>query len=107
MIGEENAPSEGHDEGSLRMRRVLMAHLSRMISERGLNQVQAARWLQVSQPGISQLLNGHTDRFSTNRLLDILAVAGVEVTVLLKETDGRAGTSTLATAARAHASNGV
>lgn len=85
-------------EESLRTRRLLMHHVSELIRNRGLNQVQAAKWLGVTQPRISQLLNGQAHRFSTDTLLDILGAAGVRVLVdfrLLESRQSSAATPVL------------
>src|SRR5262245_21882065 len=72
---------------SLRVRRFLMSQRCRMIDARRLNQVQAARWLHIGQPRVSQLLRGQADRFSTDTLLDMLALAGLRVRVDIADAD--------------------
>src|SRR5262245_62268001 len=76
-VSDQSARSRG--EQSLRIRRFLMAQLRQLIGARGFNQVEAARWLQIGQPRISQLLSGQTNRFSTDTLLDLLEAAGYSV----------------------------
>jgi len=66
-------------EASLAVRRQLVTTLVRVIRDRGLNQVQAARWLAVDQSRISNLLNNKPNRFSTDTLIDMTARAGITV----------------------------
>ena len=75
------------DTASLAARRVLMAQLVCLIRGRGLNQTQAARWLAVDQSRISDLLNDKLGRLSTDTLLDMVARAGVSVTISFGNTE--------------------
>src|SRR5207302_9623387 len=74
---------------SLRIRRALMSHLCHIIADRRLNQAQAGRWLRIGQPRISQLLSCQANRFSTDTLLDMLATAGVRVTLVFRDMERR------------------
>jgi predicted XRE-type DNA-binding protein len=58
-----------------------------MIGDTGLNQTQTAKWLQVDQSRISQLLNRQLVHFSTDTLLDLLARARVRVDVVFDQRD--------------------
>ena len=64
-----------------------MAQLACLIRGRGLNQVQAARWLAVDQSRISDLLNDKLSRLSTDTLLDMVARAGVSITISFAKTE--------------------
>jgi predicted XRE-type DNA-binding protein len=68
----------------LRIRADLMIALERLIQARGLTQAQAAKVFGVTQPRISDLLRGKIDRFSIDTLVDMLAVAGVDVKVSMR-----------------------
>ena len=68
-------------EGSYRIRTLLMMQLREMRRLRGLNQVQAARWFGVSQPRISHLAHNRTDRFTTDTLINMLETAGTRIRV--------------------------
>lgn len=70
------------DEGaSHRIRALLMVRLRELWRSRGLTQVQAARWFGVSQPRISHLSQNKTDRFTTDTLINMLAHAGIRVSL--------------------------
>ena len=60
---------------------MLMARLRTMRRSRGLTQVQTARWFGVSQPRISHLAQNRIDRFTTDTLINMLAHAGIRVSV--------------------------
>ncbi len=75
-LGFSNEESE-----NLRIRSELMAKLARMIDDRDLTQAEAARVFSVSQPRVSDLVRGKFDRFSIDMLVNMLAKAGVQVTV--------------------------
>jgi predicted XRE-type DNA-binding protein len=66
---------------NLRIRSELMIRLERLIASEGLTQVAAARLLGVSQPRVSDLVRGRIEMFSIDSLVNMLARAGVEVTV--------------------------
>ena len=65
----------------LRIRSTLMIHLRRLIEARGMTQARAARAFGVSQPRISDLVRGKIDLFSIDTLVNMLAKAGVRVTI--------------------------
>jgi len=58
-----------------------MAQLREMRRSRGLTQVQTARWFGVSQPRISHLAQNRTNRFTTDTLINMLAHAGIRISV--------------------------
>ena len=58
-----------------------MERLNEMRRARGLTQVQAARWFGVSQPRISHLTQNRTNRFTVDTLIDMLAHAGVRLSM--------------------------
>lgn len=65
----------------LRIRADLMLEVERLIEARGLTQAEAAKLLHVTQPRISDLTRGKIERFSIDTLVEMLARAGVDVTV--------------------------
>ena len=80
---------------SLRVRESIRIHLAGMIAARHLTQVQAANWLHTSQSRVSHLTQGRLHQFSTDTLLDMLAAAGLGVSVEffdLESSDSRART---------------
>ncbi|MFQ5745506.1 MAG: helix-turn-helix domain-containing protein [Acidobacteriota bacterium] len=76
--------SSPEEAENLRVRADLMIELSRLIEERGLTQVDAARLFGVSQPRVSDLMRGKIDRFSVDTLIAMLGAAGVQVQVTTK-----------------------
>jgi predicted XRE-type DNA-binding protein len=66
---------------NLRIRSELMLRLERLIDSEDLTQSAAARLLGVSQPRVSDLVRGRIELFSIDSLVNMLARAGVYVTV--------------------------
>ncbi len=66
---------------SLRIRSKLMARLRLIIEERKLMQADAGVLLGVSQPRVSDLVRGKIEKFSTDMLIEMLARAGLKVTL--------------------------
>jgi predicted XRE-type DNA-binding protein len=72
----------GDDEAEhLRVRSELMVSLCKIIEPRRMTQAQAARLFGVTQPRISDLVRGKIDLFSIDTLVDMLAIAGFQVSV--------------------------
>ncbi|HDH02897.1 MAG TPA: XRE family transcriptional regulator [Actinobacteria bacterium] len=70
---------------NLRVRADLMIALGKLIEDRGLTQVKAAKLFGVSQPRVSDLVRGKIERFSVDTLIAMLWAAGVQVTVTTKQ----------------------
>lgn len=66
---------------NLRIRSQLMALLRKLIEREGLTQAAAARLLGVSQPRVSGLVRGRIELFSIDTLVNMLARAGIRLTV--------------------------
>jgi predicted XRE-type DNA-binding protein len=66
---------------NLRIRSELMARLRRVIESEELTQAAAARLFGVTQPRVSDLVRGRIELFSIDTLVNMLAKAGVRVTV--------------------------
>ena len=66
---------------NLRIRSHLMARLKKLMMSEGLTQTKAARLFGVSQPRVSDLVRGRIELFSIDALVNMLAKAGVRVTV--------------------------
>ena len=67
----------------LKIRADLMIALTELIRARGLTQADAAAFLGVSQPRVSDLMTGKYERFSIDTLVAMLSHAGVQVRVEL------------------------
>ena len=65
----------------LQIRSLLMIELEKFIRHRGMTQVEAADYFGVSQPYVSDLLNGRIDRVSIDKLVTLLDLAGRSVTL--------------------------
>lgn len=76
-----NAAPASYNLASHRIRALLMLRLRELRRSRGLTQVQAARWFGVSQPRISHLAQNRTDRFTTDTLINMLAHAGIRLSL--------------------------
>jgi predicted XRE-type DNA-binding protein len=68
----------------LLVRSDLLITLQKAIASRGMKQTEAAKALKVTQPRVSDLLRGRIDLFSTDTLIDMLALLGVQVRIVLK-----------------------
>jgi len=63
----------------------LVAQIDKIIRERQLKQVEAAKLLGLSQPDVSRLLRGNFREYSLERLLRILAKLGRDVDIVIHE----------------------
>jgi predicted XRE-type DNA-binding protein len=72
------------EAANLKVRADLMLDLRRYIHERGWTQAEAAMFFGETQPRISNLLKGEISRFSIDKLINLLARAGLEVRVETK-----------------------
>ena len=68
----------------LLIRADLMIQAQKLIATRRLKQREAAGILRVSQPRVSDLLQGRIDLFSTDALIDMLARLGARVRLTVK-----------------------
>ena len=62
----------------------LMIALRRLIKERKLTQARAARLFGVTQPRVSDLVRGRIELFSIDTLVEMLARAGIGVSIRLE-----------------------
>ncbi len=93
--GENIFEAFGISPGSarnLQIRSTLMIELAEFIKRRGMTQMQAAHYFEVSQPYISDLLNGRIDRISIDKLVTMLDRAGQRVTVKVARSRNRSQT---------------
>ncbi|MBI3801225.1 MAG: XRE family transcriptional regulator [Deltaproteobacteria bacterium] len=80
----EDLGFEAQEAANLKVRADLMLDLRRYIQERGWTQAEAATFFGETQPRISNLLKGELSRFSIDKLINLLARAGLEVQVETK-----------------------
>jgi predicted XRE-type DNA-binding protein len=62
----------------------IVVELRRLIKERGLTQVKAAKLVGVSQPDLSHLLRGDFDDYSAERLMKMLIVFEHDIEIVMK-----------------------
>ena len=74
----------------LLIRSDLMIAIRSLIEERGLTQARAARLFGVTQPRVSDLVRGRIELFSIDALVEMLARAGMGVSIRLERRRGRA-----------------
>jgi len=72
------------EAANLKIRADLMLDLRRHIQKSGWTQTQAAEFFGETQPRISNLLKGEISRFSVDKLIVMLARAGITVQVETK-----------------------
>jgi predicted XRE-type DNA-binding protein len=72
----EKAPATA---ANMKLRSALMMALTEYIREQGLNQGQAAKKFGVTQPRISDLMRGRIELFAIDTLVNMLAIAGMQV----------------------------
>src|SRR5437870_4152766 len=63
----------------------LTHQISTLIKRRRLNQVEAARVLEIDQPKVSALLRGHLRGFSLDRLFRFLNLLDKDVDIVVKD----------------------
>jgi predicted XRE-type DNA-binding protein len=80
----EDLGFEAEEAANLKVRADLMLDLRRYIQERGWTQEEAATFFGETQPRISNLLKGEISRFSIDKLVTLLARAGLEVRIETK-----------------------
>ena len=62
----------------------IVVELRRLIKERELTQVKAARLVGISQPDLSHLLRGDFDDYSAERLMKMLTVFEQDIEIVMK-----------------------
>jgi predicted XRE-type DNA-binding protein len=62
----------------------IVAQLHRLIKQRGLTQVKAAKLVGVSQPDLSHLLRGDFEDYSAERLMKMLTVFEQDIEIVMK-----------------------
>ena len=75
---------------NLKIRSVLMISVRKIIENRRLKQIEAAERFGVTQPRISDLVRGKAGPFSIDRLVNMLAHAGLHVELTVQEDQHRA-----------------
>jgi len=63
----------------------LVTRIQGVINEHNLTQTAAAKLMDVSQPDVSRLLNGHFRDVSVERLMRMLNKLGCDVDIVIRE----------------------
>lgn len=71
-----DTPSEAEN---LKVRSALMSAIRDKIDEFGWSQTVAARNMHITQPRVSDLVNGKVSRFSVDTLINLGAIVGVHM----------------------------
>jgi predicted XRE-type DNA-binding protein len=64
----------------------LVQKIDKLIKQRGLRQVDAARLLGTKQPDVSRMLRGDFRLFSVERLMQFLVLLGQDVEIVVRPT---------------------
>lgn len=72
------------EAANLKVRADLMLDVRQYIERQGWTQAEAARFFGETQPRISNLMRGEIGRFSIDKLVNMLAHAGLEVEVSVR-----------------------
>lgn len=83
----EDLGFEKEEAENLKIRSQLMISLKRFIQEKGLKQEEAAELFGVTQPRISDLVNGKIGKFSIDMLVNMHTKAGMHVVVDIEPDD--------------------
>lgn len=78
----EQDPTEAEN---MKLRSHLMMSLERHIRSKNWTQAEAARLFNVTQPRISDLMNGKISLFSIDTLVNMLVAAGLRVEMRVSE----------------------
>ena len=78
----EETPAQAEN---LKLRSSLMLALKRHIEREGFSQTKAAKVFGVTQPRISNLMRGKIELFGLDMLVNMLAAAGLRVTLQVKK----------------------
>ena len=73
------------DADELEIKANLAIKISQIIRRRGLNQVKAAAVLGIDQPKVSAIVRGHLEKFSIERLCELLTRLGCDVDIQVRE----------------------
>ena len=65
----------------------LVSRIDKIIRQRRLKQVEAAKLLGLSQPDISRLLRGSFREYSVERLLRLLTILGRDVKMVIQKSN--------------------
>jgi predicted XRE-type DNA-binding protein len=79
----EDTPEEAEN---MKLRSVLMTALKNHVIRTGMSQAQAARFFDVTQPRVSDLMRGKIDLFELDALVNMATAAGLHIEMRVLET---------------------
>lgn len=79
-LGFDDAEAE-----NLKLRSTLMQRVEKFVKQSNMTQSEAASVLGLTQPRLNQLLKGKIQLFSLDALVNMLANAGMRVTLTVKK----------------------
>ena len=88
-ISDHITPSDGNifadlnlpDAENLKLRSELMIAIRKWVTDTGMTQAEAAKRLNTTQPILNDVLRGRYERFTIDRLVNLLDAAGLRITV--------------------------
>ena len=83
--GNVFADLERPDSDAHLLKADLVTRIDKIICQRGLNQIETAKVLGLSQPDVSRLLRGNFREYSVERLLRLLTALGRDVEIVIRE----------------------
>ena len=69
------------DAENLKLRSELMIAIRKWVKDNGLTQAEAARRLNTTQPILNDAIRGRYEKFTIDRLVNMLDAAGLHVSV--------------------------
>lgn len=80
----EDSPEQAEN---MKLRAELMTEIRQYVEGLNMTQQAAAKSLGLTQPRLNELLRGRLDRFSLDKLVNVLARAGKHVTLTVSDDD--------------------
>ncbi len=74
------------DAENLKLRSELMIAIRKWVEDKGLTQAEAAKRLNTTQPILNDVIRGRYERFTIDRLVNMLDAAGLRVSVSISKT---------------------
>ena len=72
------------DAENLKLRAQLMMEVRRYVEESGLTQVTVAKAMKTTQPRLNEIMKGRIDKCTIDRLVQMLAEVGRQVSISIK-----------------------
>ena len=86
------------DAEKLKIKTGLIVEIMNAMERKGLTQIQAAKIMGLTQPKISEMMNGKLNLFSERKLMECLNSLGYDIEIKVKPTEHGIGQIQLACA---------